>query len=245
LPRCGQLFRGRLPQACADKIANLNLHLEDLMMKLFLASFFSGVAGAFPAFVHDECAGKNVVFIPTASLTEKVTFYVGTDKKALVKLGMAVEELEISTASKDEISSKISGVDYVFVSGGNTFFLLQELRRTETDKLILEHIQKGKLYIGASAGSMILAKNIEYVKHMDNPDNAPGLNGNFAALSVVDFSIVPHCTNMPFKKAAEKIIAAYSDTLDLRPISNNQAVTVDGGHVETVTVETKKRAKKK
>jgi dipeptidase E len=213
------------------------------MMKLFLASFFSGVASAFPAFVRDECAGKKVVFIPTASLTEKVTFYVGTDKKALEKLGMAVEELEISAASKDEIASKIFGADYVFVSGGNTFFLLQELRRTETDKLIVEHIQKGKLYIGASAGSMILSKNIEYVKHMDNPADAPDLNDNFAALSVVDFNVVPHCTNVPFKKAAEKIIAIYSDTLDLRPISNHQAITVDGDNVGIVEAE--KKAKKK
>jgi dipeptidase E len=214
-------------------------------MRLFLASFFSGVANAFPAFVHDGCAGKKVVFIPTASLTEKVTFYVGTDKKALEKLGMAVEELEVSTAPKDEIAGKISSADYVFVSGGNTFFLLQELRRTGTDKLIVEHIQKGKMYIGASAGSMILSKNIEYVKHMDSPADAPDLNNDFTALSVVDFSIVPHCTNAPFKKAAEKIIAAYSDTLDLRSISNNQAITVDGDNVETVAVEAKKKAKKK
>jgi dipeptidase E len=214
-------------------------------MKLFLASFFSGTANAFPAFVHNECAGKNVVFIPTASLTEKVTFYVGSDKKALTKLGMNVEELEISTAPKDEILSKISGADYVFVSGGNTFFLLQELRRTETDKLIAKHIQKRKLYIGASAGSMILSKNIEYVQHMDNPGDAPDLNGDFTALSVTDFSVVPHCTNAPFKKAAKKIIATYSDTLDLRPISNNQAVTVDGDKVEIITVEPKKVAKKK
>jgi dipeptidase E len=186
---------------------------------------------------------KKGCFIPTASLTEKVTFYVGTDKKALEKLGMAVEELEISTAPTDEIASKISDADYVFVSGGNTFFLLQELRRTKTDKLIIEHIQKGKLYIGASAGSMILSKNIGYAKHMDNPADAPNLNDDFTALSVVDFCVVPHCVNAPFKKAAEKIIAAYSDTLDLRPISNSQAITVNGDTMETVAVEAKKRAR--
>jgi dipeptidase E len=213
-------------------------------MKLFLTSFFQGVANAFPAFVRDECAGKKVVFIPTASLTEKVTFYVGTDKKALVKLGMVVDELEISSAQKDEILNKISSADYIFVSGGNTFFLLQELRRTATDKLIIEHIQKGKLYIGASAGSMILSKNIEYVKYMDNMADAPYLNNNFTALSIINFSIVPHCINAPFKKSAEKIISDYSDKLDLRPISNNQAITVSGDIVETITVENKKKTKK-
>ncbi|GHV42951.1 putative peptidase Lmo0363 [Clostridia bacterium] len=210
------------------------------MKKLFLASFFSGAASAFPAFAGD-CAGKKVVFIPTASLPEKVTFYVGSDRKALVKLGMAVEDLEISTAAPDEMTKKIAAADYIFVSGGNTFFLLQELRRTGADKLIAAHIDSGKMYIGASAGSMILAPNIEYVKHMDNPADAPELNGDFSALGVTDFSVVPHCANAPFKKAAEKIIAQYSETLDLRPIANHQAITVDGDKIEIVSAEAKKK----
>jgi dipeptidase E len=214
-------------------------------MKLFLASYFSGVAKAFPEFVGDVRAGRKVVFIPTASLTEKATFYVGADKKALEKLGMTVEELEVSSAPQAEISDKIANSDYVFVSGGNTFFLLQELRRTGADKLIIEHIEKGKPYIGASAGSMILSKDIEYVKYMDNPADAPDLNGDFSALSVVNFCIVPHYTNFPFTKSAEKIIAAYTGSLDLRLISNNQAIAVSDDNVETITVEAKKRAAKK
>jgi dipeptidase E len=210
------------------------------MKTLFLASYFSGVSSAFPAFAND-CEGKRVVFIPTASLPEKITFYVGEDKKALQKLGMLVEELEISTAALDEIKCKLSDADYIFVSGGNTFFLLQELRRTGTDKLIAEHIERGGLYIGASAGSMILCPNIEYVKLMDDMGAAPGLNGNFDALGIVNFSIVPHCENFPFKKVAEKIMTTYSDKLDLRPIANHQAVTVKGDTVEIISVEPKKK----
>jgi dipeptidase E len=73
--------------------------------------------------------------------------YVGADKKSLGKLGLVIDELEISTAPYDEIVNKISNADYIFVEGGNTFFLLKELKRTRTDKLIIEHINKGKLYI--------------------------------------------------------------------------------------------------
>ncbi|GHV40680.1 putative peptidase Lmo0363 [Clostridia bacterium] len=213
------------------------------MKKLFLSSFFSGAASAFLAFAGD-CAGKEVVFIPTASLPEKVTFYVGSDRKALVKLGMKVLDLEISTAAPETIKEKITAADYIFVSGGNTFFLLRELRRTGADKLITAHIESGKMYVGASAGSMILAPNIEYVKHMDDPVDAPGLNGDFNALGVTDFSVVPHCVNAPFKKAAEKIIAQYGGVLDLRPIANNQAITVDGDKIEIVSAETKKKERK-
>ena len=210
------------------------------MKTLFLASYFSGVSSTFPSFAGD-CAGKHVLFIPTASIPEKVTFYVEADKKALQKLGMLVEELEISTADRDEINGKLREAEYIFVSGGNTFFLLQELRRTGADKLISEHIERGGLYIGASAGSMILCPNIEYVKLMDDPNAAPELNGSFDALGVVGFSVLPHSGNFPFKEAAKKIVAAYGDKLDLRPIANHHAVTVRGDTVEIVTAEPRRK----
>jgi dipeptidase E len=207
--------------------------------KLFLSSYFSGVARLFPRFADKAHSGKKVVFIPTASKHEKVKFFVDADKKTLKKLGFVLDELEVSSAPHDEMVGKISGADYVFVEGGNTFFLLQEFRRTGADKLIIEHINDGKPYIGASAGSVIASRNTEYLKYMDDPAAAPGLNGDFSALSVVDFYIVPHCTNFPFKKAAEKIIAEYSDKIDLRPISNKQAIIVDGDGVEQLTAGSK------
>ena len=182
-----------------------------------------------------------LVFIPTASLPEKVTFYVGADKKALQKLGMVALDLEITNVSNEEIAKSIYCADYVFVSGGNTFFLLQELKRKGVDKMIIEHIDNGKMYIGSSAGSMVLSKDIGYVKYMDSPDAAPDLNGSFSALSVVDFCIVPHLTNFPFKKAAEKIVKEFSETLDIRAISNNQVIAVDGEKVETLTARGKQK----
>ncbi|MDR1059894.1 MAG: Type 1 glutamine amidotransferase-like domain-containing protein [Clostridiales bacterium] len=209
------------------------------MKKLFLSSYFSGVAKLLPNFAGD-CSGKKAVFIPTASLREKMAFYVGADLKALGKLGLAVDVLEVSSAPRDEAARKISNADCVFVEGGNMFFLLQELRRSGADRLIVEHIDSGKLYIGSSAGSAIASGSIEYLKYMDNPAAAPDLNGDFSGLSVVGFSVVPHCANFPFKKAAAKIIAEYSGKLDLRPISNSQAVTVSGKNVEVVAIESRR-----
>jgi dipeptidase E len=204
--------------------------------KLFLTSYFPKVAKLFPVFAGGDCAGKKVVFIPTASVVEKAAFYVKADKKALEKLGMIVDDLEVSTAAPDEIKTKLSDADYIFVSGGNTFYLLQEFRRTGADKLIMEHINNGKIYIGSSAGSIIASRDIGYAVHMDSIAPAPDLKGDFSALSVVDFYVVPHCGNFPFKRATAKIIREYSDKLDLRPINNNQVVVVDGNKSETLSV---------
>jgi dipeptidase E len=85
------------------------------MKKLFLSSYFSGVANLLQDFVGEDLKNKKVVFIPTASLVEKVTFYVNTDKKSLGKLGLIIDELEISTIPYDEIVNKISNADYIFV----------------------------------------------------------------------------------------------------------------------------------
>ena len=201
------------------------------MKKLFLASSFKDVAGIFEEFANEDLKGKRVTFIPTASLTESVKFYVGAGRKALEKLGLSVDELEVSKATAEEISRKLKENDYIYITGGNTFFLLQELKKTGADKILVEQINSGKLYIGESAGAMIVSPNIEYVKDMDSIKKAPELE-TLSALSVVDFYPLPHYTNFPFKKAVEKIIAKYDSALKLYPISNSQAILLSGNEVK-------------
>lgn len=206
------------------------------MKKLFLASSFKDVASLMPDFANEDIKGKTVTFIPTASIPETIKFYVGAGKKALEKLGLKVDELELTKATTEEISDKLCKNDYIYITGGNTFFLLQELRKTGADKIIMDQIQSGKLYIGESAGSMIMSPNIDYAKGMDDCKKAPELD-SFSALSLVDFYPLPHHTNFPFKKAVEKIIAKYESELKLYPISNSQVILVNG---EIVTVENKR-----
>ena len=201
------------------------------MKKLFLSSSFAEVSALFPEFANEEIKGKRVTFIPTASIPESVKFYVGAGKKALEKLGLIVDELEIATATNEEISKKILENDYIYVTGGNTFFLLQELKRTGADNVITEQINSGKIYIGESAGSMILSPDIEYVREMDDRRKATELDNNLA-LSIIKFYPLPHHTNFPFKKAVETIIAKYESELKLVPISNSQVITVKGNRMK-------------
>ena len=200
------------------------------MKRMFLASSFKDAADVFERFAGNV-EGKTVTFIPTASVVEKVNFYVKSGKKALEKMGMAVDELEISTAANEDIASKLAKNDYIYITGGNTFFLLQELKRSGTDKIIIEHVNAGKLYIGESAGAIIASLNIEYASAMDRVKKAPNLE-SFDGLGLTDFYTVPHHTNAPFKKAAAKIKEQYGSSLTLYPISNKEAVLVNGDEVE-------------
>lgn len=203
------------------------------MKKLFLSSSFKDVAKLFESFAGEDLKDKKVTFIPTAAIHEKINFYVKSGRKALEKMGLVIDELEISTVPPSEIANKLKNNDYIYVTGGNTFFLLQEFKKTGTDKLITEQINLGKLYIGESAGSMILSPNIEYVKAMDNHEEAPELT-DFDALNIVDFYPLPHHTNFPFKKVVEKIISKYESELLLKPISNSKAILVNGDDIEVI-----------
>lgn len=197
------------------------------MKKLFLTSSFIDVAEYFEEFSGETLKGKKVTFIPTASKPEEITFYVDNDKKAFQRLGLIVDELDISVSSRQDIEDKLNRNDYIFISGGNTFYLLQELRNTGTDKLIVEQINKGKLYIGTSAGSIIVSPDIGYSAKMDDKAKAPDLTV-YTALGVIDFYPVPHHTNEPFRKAAQEIINEFGNKIKLCPISNTQAIEVRG-----------------
>lgn len=208
------------------------------MKKLFLASSFKDVANIFADFEKD-LKGKTVTFIPTASKVEKVVFYVNSGKKALQKLGLIIDELDISTASNDEINSKLRNNDFIYITGGNTFFLLQELKKTGADKIIIDEINKGKLYIGESAGAIVISANIEYAKRMDDVKKAPNLT-EFNGLNLVDFYVIPHYTNFPFEKTVEKIIEDYSSKLNLSPISNKDAILVVDNKIDFIQSKVEK-----
>ena len=57
-------------------------------MKLFLCSHFSSVG----SLIKEEIENKKVAFIPTASLREGYTGYVGSARKLFKKLGAIVTE---------------------------------------------------------------------------------------------------------------------------------------------------------
>ncbi|MFT8593564.1 MAG: Type 1 glutamine amidotransferase-like domain-containing protein [Bifidobacterium sp.] len=199
------------------------------MHTLFLTSMFAPMAARFHDFARGDCTGKKACLIPTASSRQKVRHYVNADRSALKSLGIRVADLEVSTASPQEIRRCIGQSDYVVITGGNTFYLLQELRRSEADKAIVDHIDAGKTYIGASAGSVILAPDIGYISHMDSTDAAPELAGDYTGLGVLDFYLVPHVGNFPFKAAAKAIQDEYSSSHDLQGISNHEAIEIRDG----------------
>lgn len=190
-------------------------------MKLFLCSHFSSVG----SLIKEEIDNKKVAFIPTASLHEGYTGYVGSARKLFKKLGASVTEIDISTEAYSTIQAVFEDADVIYFTGGNSFFLMDQLRKTETDELLKKELANGKLMIGESAGAIICAPNIQYIEQMDEKPEDYSQEDN-EGLDLIDFYVLPHYLTAPFKKITERIMAEFSD-LNICAINNHQAIIVN------------------
>lgn len=80
-------------------------------------------------------------------------------------------------------------IDLIYIGGGNTFYTLDKLKKTNFDKCIIEYLNKGVIYIGGSCGAHIVSSNIEHVLAFDT--NHVGLT-DFNGLNLFKGIIIPH-----------------------------------------------------
>lgn len=191
------------------------------------------MAGHLNGFTGGNHAGKTVAYIPTAAIPDKLDFHIKYSKKLLQKTGLAVDELDISTAEAPEITRTLQNSDYIYVGGGNTFYLLWHMQRTGAGDIIKQQAEAGKPYIGESAGAILVAPNIEYSSDMDDPGVAPNLH-NYDGLNLVDFYPLPHAGDFTQKKAVKAITSKYGVSLPLAPMGNAQAILATGDRMEIV-----------
>ena len=203
------------------------------MKKLFLTSYFAGTAQLFEQYFVSDKLEKKVVFIPTAANVDEYKDHLAAAQNKLAELGFTVKVLDVANASEAAARESIEQTKYLYIAGGNTFYLLQELKRKNLLDLIVKRVSEGMIYIGESAGGMITAPNVEYVQPMDPKELAPEL-ASYEALNLVDFYLLPHEGEFPFAEAVEEISKTYSDKYNLLAINNKQAIIVKGNEVKKV-----------
>ena len=196
------------------------------MKTLFLTSYLAGTIEKLVNLLQKEQSGeKNILFIPTAGNVEEYTGYIDEGQAALQQFGFKLDVLDIANTDLQQCHTAFLNATIICLSGGNTFYLLQELKRKKLDQLLVQKIAQGCFYIGESAGAMILAANIEYNKIMDDSSLASELN-NYTALNIIDFYPLPHYIEEPFVESVQQTYAKYKNNLPLVPINNQQAIIV-------------------
>lgn len=204
------------------------------MKKLFLTSSAAKVLPLLPGFLSTDVSHMSVAFIPTAADPYGDKYFVEDDKKALIDLWFHIVLVDVKNDETAVITQKLQSADIIFVAGGNTFYLLQELQRKWIDKVIVQLVNEGKLYIWSSAWSVVAGPNIEIVQDIDKPNEAPELT-SFVWLHLIESAVLPHCDSLKYQAETEKILKKYSNYQHpIIKLGDYQAVYIDWDHMTLV-----------
>lgn len=176
-------------------------------MNIFLTSQASNVLGDIVQRLPKQASKYRVAFVPTASNVYPDPWWVREDRDALVRHGFVLTELDIEGKSQAELRATLQGVDALFVAGGNTFYLFEKVLESGLASLIPELLAQGIIYIGSSAGSVILAPDIEPSKFFDEREQS--YLEDTKGLHMVDFYPLPHYGKKGHEALSEKVLATY------------------------------------
>ena len=198
-------------------------------MEMLLMSYLAGTESITKKYLSKMVSNK-IVFIPTAGNVEPYTGYIDEGIEMLKSLGYEVEILDITKFDEIYLKDKFLKTECICISGGNTFYLLQEIKRKNLVEVLFKRIKEGLFYIGESAGAIIMSENIEYNQIMDDKSIASELD-DYMGVNVFNHYVVPHLGEYPFEETAQKTLDTYQDKISLVAINNSEPILVnDSGY---------------
>lgn len=110
--------------------------------------------------------GGRLLYLPTA-LVNAASMRAGLRwiQSALAPLG--VTDIQAWMDLSGKTLGDLAAYDGVFIGGGNTFYLLQEVRKAGLDAALTQYVQEGGPVYGGSAGAIILGRDITSCAHID------------------------------------------------------------------------------
>ena len=148
---------------------------------------------------------KTAAIVPTAHPQKEVGFWYKETESQLQSIGLNTRFVDF------EKGEKVDDVDVVYIGGGNTYHLMNYAKNSDLGAWLKK--DKG-LYVGSSAGSVILSKTIEVAKYGDS--NQIGLK-DLSGFGVVDFDFYPHYEEqdesdiLDYEKTTKKVVERVRD----------------------------------
>ena len=135
-----------------------------------------------------------------------------------------IEKVDIKKENETSLEKKLIKFDVVFVTGGNNFYLLNCVRSSGFDKAIRKFLDKGGIYYGCSAGSIVTGLNIESAQWRNNK-NTIGLK-DLTGLKLVPFVISVHIDDNNIRIIKD---AAARVKYPVVALTDKQAIVVEDG----------------
>jgi dipeptidase E len=135
--------------------------------------------------------GKKVVIVANAAPPESGNYIARENvKENFLKVGAI--SCDIVDLDKDNVDT-ILNYDVIYMLGGNVGKLIELNHNTNIKELIIKFLEKG-IYIGESAGSMILSKDVKYIydlKKGTKPKYSV-IYDSYDGFGLIDYYILPH-----------------------------------------------------
>jgi len=152
--------------------------------------------------------------------------YVAEDLRIMHELGFNVEEIDIEGKNQNQLMELFENKDIIFVEGGNTFYLLNQIRKTGFEKVIRKLLKMGRVYVGSSAGSIVAGRTIETAEWYGD-ENFVKLR-NLKGMNLVPFNIFVHYTPEYAEIIKKKIKNPRKRSKVLKILTDEQAILIQG-----------------
>ena len=210
-------------------------------MKLLLTSggiTNKSIAKALFNLVGKKPEDASLVFVPTASNVEKGDKdWLINDLINLKNLNLKqIDIADISAVGKEIWLPKMQEADVLFFEGGNTYHLMRWINKSGLANELPE-LLKTKVYIGVSAGSMVVGKDMLLKTSQILYEEDLLEKENIAGLGYVNFYILPHLNSPYFNlRVEENIKEAVKDINEkIYVLDDQSALKVVDGEVEIVS----------
>lgn len=147
-----------------------------------------------------------------------------------------IDIVDLLALSIEEIEERLADKDVIFVVGGDTDYLMSVYRKTGFDKL-LPKLLETKVYVGSSAGSMVVGKRISAAayKLIYGEDSKWDID---QYIGLVNLSVMPHLDSPHFPNRKESLLEAVgSFEGKVYGLRDDSAVVIDGDDIQTIGSE--------
>ena len=209
------------------------------MKKLFLTSSVDCVIKDIIKYLDKPPSKMSLVFIDTAAEVEEGDKqWLKDDRNSLKEVGFNLFDYTITGKKEDEIRGQLKDVDVIYIEGGNTFYLLEKIKESGLDKIVHEHVNNCKIYIGTSAGSIVAGPDIYPSYCIENVEKAPNLK-DYKGLGLVNFVILPHWGSYYFRDLYldKRLEHAYTEEHKIILLTDYQYVRVQDDWYQIIDVK--------
>ena len=174
-----------------------------------------------------------VAFVSTAAKPQDNLEYLRKDWMIMRdELGFNVEEIDIEGKSEKEVMTLLEAKDIIYMEGGNTFYLLKAMRDCNFEKIIRKLMKSGKVYIGASAGSIVAGRTIQTAEWLGDK-NIVRLK-KMKGLGLIPFDIFVHYQPQYAEIIKQKIKNPKKRAKKLKILTDGQALLVQGKEIDLI-----------